>query len=115
MVMGLIASEKPHRRRPKLVTYSFLHFPWWLVTAHTDPLTEKDKENAQQKKMECLQAKNAKMKKKLKASMSAKGQTQYSVWPISTDTSLFQPLLRILNRKMILKVKMKILLSSRIR
>jgi alpha-beta hydrolase superfamily lysophospholipase len=79
MVMGPNASEKPHRRRPKSVTYSFLHFPWLLVTARTDPLTDKDKENAQQKKMERLQAENAKMKKKLKASTSAKGQTQYSV------------------------------------
>jgi hypothetical protein len=46
----------------------------WVVTSLTFQLTiwtdmqaEKDKENTQQKKMACLQAQNAKMKRKLKA------------------------------------------------
>lgn len=37
-------------------------------------MTEKDKENAQRKKMERLLAENTRMKKKLKASGNAKGE-----------------------------------------
>ena len=57
--------------------HCFLSHSQFYLTASTNTRIDKDKENAQQKKMLRLQAENAKMKKKLKT--SAKGQTRIVV------------------------------------